>query len=82
VERRCPSRGVVGGGGVVDLCVGFLLKQTETKDGRNYGYQSIEDQKLGHELLTTFVKARCNRIPFTRKPFAVGNLPYVRCSNV
>ncbi len=26
------------------------------EDGRNYGFQSIEDQKLGHQLLTTFVK--------------------------
>ena len=31
-------------------------------DGRNYGVQRIEDQKLGHELRTIFVKEDLRRL--------------------
>lgn len=53
-------------------------------DGRNYGYQSIEDQKLGHELLTTFVKedarkwhARIEVRPLGVKSKPISLMPYL-----
>lgn len=39
-----------------DARFSFGVLRRLAEDGRNYGVQSIVDQKLGHELRTTFVK--------------------------